>query len=447
MLKRKIYQELVNWKKESNGKTALLIEGARRVGKSTITREFGANEYKSYIVIDFSMKNKRIISLFEEGFDDKDLFFAELSAVVNTTFYIRNTLIIFDEVQKYPHARELIKHFVEDGRYDYIETGSLISIKKNIKDITIPSEEQKITLHPFDFEEFMWALYDNGEQQFNFIRECYTKQKRVGVNHDKFMKDFRIYMIVGGMPQAVNEYISSKDFRKVDSIKQNIISLYKDDMRKLPKISSEKVLDIYNQIPSQLSNPNKKFNITSMGKNAKTRNFDTTFTWLEEAKLINQFFATSVPNIAFAFTLDYNKRKVFINDTGLLVTLALGQKIIMEDEIYNKLLFDKLHINEGMIAENVVAQQIASSNHEQIFYYNLDKEENLRPVEIDFLLRIGSKLSPLETKSSAYTEHSSLDKIRKKFSIHIGKSYIIYDRDYMVKDEIIHLPIYMVGLL
>jgi hypothetical protein len=262
----------------------------------------------------------------------------------------------------------LIKHLVKDGRYDYFETASLISIKKNIKNIVIPSEEQKLTLYPFDFEEFLWALYENEEDQYDFIRNCYLSKKPVGINHEKFMKDFRVYMIVGGMPQAVNEYIKTKDFRKVDAIKQNIISIYKNDMRKLPRLSGEKAIDIYNHIPEQLSSSNKKFNISTMGKNAKTRNHERTFTWLEEAKLINQFFSTSLPNIAYKFTLDYNKRKTYLNDTGLLVTLALGQKEIMEEQIYNSLLYDKLHINEGMIVENIIAQELVCNHHQQVFF-------------------------------------------------------------------------------
>jgi predicted AAA+ superfamily ATPase len=445
VLKRKIYNDLLNWKKESNGKRAILIEGAHRVGKSTIAKEFGKNEYKSFAIIDFGKANSKIKKLFSDGFMFPNEFFSQLSVLLNVSFYIRNTLIIFDEVQEFPRARELIKYFVEDGRYDFLETGSLISIKKNIKNIVIPSEENKLYMHPMDFEEFLWAKGDY--TTYPFIRQKYESLEQVGILHEQIMNDFRTYIIVGGMPQAVSEYVNSQDFRKVDIIKQEILNIYMDDIGKLPRISKEKTRNIYNQIPAQLSQPNKKFTLSFLSKNARIREYDSIFTWLDEARLINQFYGTSLPNIAMGFNLNNGKRKVFLNDTGLLITLAISQKRLLENELYEGILFDKLHINEGMIFENVVAQMLTANNHLKAYYLSEINEKTGRTIEVDFLIQKGLKISPIEVKSSSYKQHSSLDKFQQKFSDYLGTSYIIYDRDVLIKSGVVHLPLYMTPFL
>ena len=339
-MKRKVYDDILKWKNESNGKTALLIEGARRVGKSYIAEEFAKENYKSYILIDFSKVTKEIISLFDNYLDNLDYLFTYLSGYYGVKLYERETLFIFDEIQFCPRARSAIKHLVADGRYDYIETGSLISIKKNVKDILIPSEEEVIKMHPMDFEEFLWAM--KNETLMDFIRDCFSKKKELGqALHRKAMDYFKEYLIVGGMPQAVLEYSESRDFERTDKIKRNILKLYRDDIRKHADELNLKVEQIFDLIPSQLQKHEKKFNISNLDENARYRNFEGAFYWLTDACLINIAYNTTEPNIGLGQRIDNNSLKCYMFDTGLLLSMTFNEKTIVSEQIYKKILFDK----------------------------------------------------------------------------------------------------------
>ena len=355
-MKRKIYDKLVEWKKRQ-GRTALLIEGARRVGKSYIVEEFAKNNYKSYILIDFAFAKDNIKNLFYEYGDNLDLLFMYLSEFYGVKLYERETLFIFDEVQFCPRARSLIKHLVADNRYDYIETGSLISIKKNVKDILIPSEEEKITLHPLDFEEFLWAM--GNDTLMDFIRQCYKEHKPLGdLMHRKVMDYYKQYLILGGMPQVINKYIETKDFSEADKIKRNILKLYRDDIRKHADELNLKVEQIFDTIPSQLSKHEKKFNLSTIDENARFRNYEGAFYWLFDAGLINIAYNTTEPNIGLGQRIDENSLKCYFFDTGLLLALVFNETEMIQEEIYKKILFDKLSFNEGMIIENMVAEDL-----------------------------------------------------------------------------------------
>lgn len=442
MLKRKIYDKLVNWKQKSNGSTALLIDGARRVGKSFIVQEFAKKEYKSYIIIDFGIASQDVLDLFNYDSSNLDLFFSKLSSYYSTPLYKRESVIIFDEVQQFPRARQLIKYFVNDARYDYIETGSLISLKKNVKDIIIPSEEEHIEMFPLDFEEFLWALGDI--TTIPFIKTCYENKVPVGQSlHRKIMNDFRQYVLVGGMPQSINAYLKNKSFEDSDVIKRRILQLYRDDVSKFAKGYEHKVFSIFDNIPSQLSKKEKKFNLSSINKNARLRNYDDSFIWLNEAMIINCCFNATDPNVGLEISADHTAQKCYMADTGLLVTQTFFDTSFTDNELYKAILFDKLNLNEGMIMENVVAQMLRFNGHKLYFYSRCDKENRENHMEIDFLITKNHKISPIEVKSSNYTNHSSLDKFKSKFSSKIGNSYILYSKDLMIKNGIIHLPFYM----
>lgn len=446
MLKRKIYDKLLNWKHQSNGSTALLIDGARRVGKSYIVKKFAENEYKSYIIIDFGIASLDILNLFIYDSSNLDLFFAKLSSYYSTPLYKRESIIIFDEVQQFPRARQLIKYLVSDGRYDYIETGSLIRLKKNVEDIIIPSEEEHLEMFPFDFEEFLWALGDT--TTVPLIKTCYENKVPVGeVLHRKIMNDFRQYVLVGGMPQSINAYLMNKNFEDSDIIKRRILQLYRDDVSKFAKGYEHKVFSIFDNIPSQLSKKEKKFNISSINKNARLRNYEDSFIWLNEAMIVNCCFNATDPNVGLAISADHTTQKCYMADTGLLVTQTFLDTSFTDNELYKAILFDKLNLNEGMIMENVVAQMLRCNGHKLYFYSRCDKINRENHMEIDFLITKNKKISPIEVKSSNYTTHSSLDKFRSKFSSKIGTAYILYSKDLKVKDGIIHLPFYMAMFL
>lgn len=446
MLKRKAYKTMIEWKLSSNGKTALLIDGARRVGKSFLCKEFAKNEYKSNIIIDFANIPKDIINLFEEDSYNLDLFFLKLSAFYSVKLYERNSVIIFDEVQMFPKARQLIKYLVEDGRYDYIETGSLLSLKRNVQDIVIPSEEKHINLFPLDFEEFLLAMGE--EVTISVIREFFENKKALGqALHSKILNIFRQYMLVGGMPQAINEYISSKDFFKVDEIKRNILTLYRNDISKFAQGYQNKVISIFDEIPSQLTKKEKKYNLSSISKNARLRDYEDAFMWLNDAMIINTCFNSTDPNIGFTLSSDFNTRKCYMADTGLLVTLAFYDNEYLDNNLYKSVLFDKININEGMLMENVVSQMLRANGHKLFFYSRYDNINRKNNIEIDFLINKNNKVSPIEVKSSSYRKHNSLDKFNNKFNKRVGKSYILYQKDLMEKDGILHLPIYMTMFL
>lgn len=446
MLKRKIYNELLTWKRKSNGATALMIDGARRVGKSFIAEEFAKSEYKSYILIDFGKAPKDILDLFIHDSSDLDLFFAKLSAFYSTALHTRQSLIIFDEVQQYPRARQLIKYLVADGRYDYLETGSLIRLKKNVQDIIIPSEEDHIEMFPLDFEEFLWAMGD--EATYPLIRQCFEKKTPLGAAlHRKIMNDFRQYILVGGMPQSVLAYINNKDFEASDITKRRILKLYRDDVAKFAAGYEDKVFAVFDNIPGQLSKKEKKYKISSLGKQARFRTFEDSFLWLNEAMVVNTCFNATDPHIGLALSADNATQKCYMADTGLLVSHTFKDKNFTDNELYRSILFDRLNINEGMLMENVVAQMLRLHRERLYFYSRSDSQNRENHMEIDFLITEGKKLAPVEVKSGSYRSHASLDKFRSHFASVVGNSYILYTKDVMIKDGIIHLPLYMAELL
>jgi len=446
VLKRKIYADLLDWKNTSDGKTAMLINGARRVGKSYICRQFGENEYKSMIFIDFSKPSKIIKEIFENDINDFDVFLSKLSTHYKTILYKRESLIVFDEVQLFPLARQLIKHLVADGRYDYIETGSLISIKHNVKGILIPSEEEQLEMHPLDFEEFLWAIGDY--VTVPFMRSYYDLRKPLGqVMHRKIMNDFRQYMLVGGMPQAVLAYAENKDFGAADKVKSQILRMYRNDIAKYARGYEGKVAAIFDALPGQLSKKEKKYKLASINKNARRRDYDDAFMWLSDGMIVNPCFNATDPRFGLGLSLDHNTHKLYMADTGLLVTHAYKGKGYIDNDIYRAILFDKLNINEGMMTENVVAQMLCANKHRLFFYSRADARTSSKAVEIDFLVTMGSKVCPVEVKSSTYRQHSSLDKFRSRFSKTLGESYILYSKDVVIKDGVIHLPLYMAMFL
>ena len=446
MLRRKIYDELLAWKKYSNGSSAMMIDGARRVGKSFIAEEFAKAEYRSHILIDFGRVSKEVLDLFVNDGVDLDLFFAKLSAFFSTVLYRRESLIIFDEVQQFPLARQMIKYLVADGRYDYLETGSLIRLKKNVQNIIIPSEEEHIDMFPMYFEEFLWAMGD--EAPYPLIKNCFEAKKPLGAAlHRKIMNDFRQYILVGGMPQAVIAYLDGKNFEAADFAKRRILRLYHEDVAKFAEGYEDKVFSVFDGIPSQLSRKEKKYKLSSLGKQARFRNYEDSFVWLNEAMIVNTCFNATDPHVGLAASADNATAKYYMADTGLLVTQTFQDKKFTDNELYRAILFDKLNINEGMLMENIVAQMLRLKRPRLYFYSRSDNLHRENNMEIDFLILDGKKIAPVEVKSGNYRQHSSLDKFRRHFSSVIGSSYILYSKDVMIKDDIIHLPLYMAELL
>lgn len=450
-MRRKIYTELLKWKEEEAGRTALLIDGARRVGKSYIVENFAKQEYKSYIIIDFNRVNQEVTELFENYLNDLDLFFMYLSNYYNVKLYERDTLIIFDEVQLFPRARAAIKYLVADGRYDYIETGSLMSIKKNVKDIVIPSEERHLRMYPLDFEEFLWAL-DN-ESLMDFIKVFFEKKKPLGAAlHRKAMDYFRQYMIVGGMPQAVERYVETKDFERVDRVKRDILELYRADIVKHAQGYEMKVEQIFDDIPAQLQKHDKKFKLSSLKKEARFRDYEDAIFWLSDAMIVNVCYNSTAPNIGLKLNMDRVTMKCYMADTGLLISHAFDENGIVSEEIYKKLLFDKLEVNKGMIMENIVAQMLVASGHKLYFYNNPSRDDASLRMEIDFLIaksKITSKhnISPIEVKSGGKYTLTSLKKCREKYTEQLDALYVLYKNDLKVEEGIVYLPLYMTPLL
>ena len=446
VLRRKLYDKLMNWKKQSNGETAVMIDGARRVGKSYLVEMFAKAEYKSYIIIDFGNAPQDILDLFANDSYDLDLFFAKLSAFYSTSLYERESVIIFDEVQQYPRARQLIKYFVADGRYDFIETGSLIRMKKNVQNIIIPSEEEHFELFPLDFEEFLWALGDTATVPL--IKQCFDKKAPLGAAlHRKIMNDFRQYILVGGMPQAVVEYVKSKSFESVDMVKRRILNLYREDVAKFTEGYEEKVFAVFDGIPAQLSKKEKKYRLSSISKQARFRSYEDSFIWLHESMIVNACLNATDPSVGLGLSKDNTKQKCYMGDTGLLITHAFMNAPFAENDLYKAILFDKLEINEGMILENIVAQMLRCRGHKLYFYSRNDATHRENHMEIDFLITEIKRVCPVEVKSANYHSHSSLDKFRRKFSSKLGTSYILYTKDVMEKDGILHLPVYMAMFL
>ena len=440
---RKLYQELLEWKNESQGKSAIMIDGARRVGKSYLAEEFAKNEYNSYILIDFYVASTEVKELFEKYLDDLDTFFMRISAYYSVKLYERKTIFIFDEVQFFPRARAAIKYLVADGRYDYLETGSLLSIKKNTQNILIPSEEHHLKMNPMDFEEFLLALKE--EALFSVIKQCFEKKQPMGqALHRKAMDLFRLYLIVGGMPQAVNEYLNTNNLAKVDAVKRRIIKLYSDDFLKID--STGKLSKLFMAIPAQLSKKSTRFYTNSVVGELEESAEAEMLINLEDSKAVLVSYHSNDPNVGMSFTQDISKYKLFVADTGLFVTMVFWDKDFAENVIYQKLLADKLEANLGYIYGNLVAQMLTASGN-KLFYYTFEKDEK-HSYEIDFLLSRGNKICPIEVKSSGYKTHASLDAFRAKYSARIKNSYLLYTKDFKIGDnELMYVPFYMTGML
>ena len=440
VFKRKLYEKLLNWKQEDNGQTALLIEGARRVGKSTIAEEFAKYEYDSYILIDFNKTPKKIKDLFED-LDNLDYIFLTLQAHYGVTLLPRKSVIIFDEVQKCPLARQAIKYLVQDGRYDYIETGSLISIKKNTQGITIPSEEKRISMYPMDYEEFRWALGDTATVPL--LHTFYDKHLPLGAAFRTKMREFRLYMLIGGMPQAVNTYLNTLNLQKVDEIKRNIIQLYEDDFFKIDPTG--RICKLFMSIPGQLSRASNRFvPYNAIGSVDEDKLLEL-IKALEDSKTVNIVYHCDDPNVGMSLTKDSRRYKIFTADTGLFITLAFWDKDYTENSLYEKLLSDKLDANLGYVYENIAAQMLAAAGN-NLFYYTFPKDDK-HNYEIDFLLSRGNKILPIEVKSSSHQSHASLDAFCKKFSARIGKRVLLYTKDLSHDEQTQLLPIPMATFL
>ena len=450
-MKRKIYDNIKQWKDRWGGRTALLVDGARRIGKSWIVEEFARNEYKSYILIDFNNVQANILELFENYINDLDGFFMRLSLYTGIRLYPRESLIIFDEVQIYPKARAAIKYLVKDGRYDYIETGSLVSINHNVKDIVIPSEEIRIDMYPMDLEEFMWAT--GQDMLFDFVKTRFESLAPLGqALHRQMMEALRTYMLVGGMPQAVMSYVERKDMRDVDAIKRSILALYRNDISKYAGRSAPNVTRIFDNIPGLLQQHEKRFRPSKVKPGARMKDFLESMFWLDESRVVNFCYATTEPSVGLALNRDDAKVKLYMADTGLLVSMAFDSGDLEEGGIYEKILRGKLEFNKGMLIENLVAQLLRASGHQLYFYSCSSREYSEDRMEIDFLIRkkmVTSKhnVSPIEVKSSPRYRLSSLEKFGKKFSNYFGTSYVLHTKDLEIKDGIIYLPLYMAGLL
>ena len=450
-MKRKIYDQLVRWKKDGVGKTALLIDGARRVGKSYVAEQFAKAEYKSYLLIDFNRVGDEIKDLFRNYLNDLDTLFMYLSGYYNVKLYEHESLIIFDEVQMFPRARAAIKYLVADGRYDYLETGSLMSIRKNVKDIVIPSEERHIKMYPMDFEEFLWAL--GNDTLMEIVRKQFDARKAMGqVMHRKAMDYFRQYLIVGGMPQAVQEYAESKDFDRVDRIKRDILTLYRADIVKHATGYEMKVESIFDEIPAQLQKHEKRFKLSSLKKEARFREYEDALFWLDDAMIANICYNSTEPNIGLKLNMDRMTLKCYMGDTGLLISHAFDENGLVSEEIYKKLLFDKLEVNEGMIIENIVAQMLAAGGHKLYFYSNPSRNDKDARMEIDFLIaksKISSRhnISPIEVKSGKNYTLTSLRKFMERYAEQAGTAYVLHTGDLKEGAGITYLPLYMTPLL
>ncbi len=442
VFKRKIYDRLLQWKKESQGRTALMIEGARRVGKSTAAETFGKNEYDSYILIDFSIASQTVKDLFDD-LSDLNFFFLQLQLLYRTDLVERRSLIIFDEVQLFPAARQAIKALVKDGRYDYIETGSLISIRKNVKDILIPSEERKLSMYPMDYEEFLWATGDVTTTKL--LRGAFENRKAVGEQMNrKLMRDFRLYMLIGGMPQAVDEYLRTNNFRLVDEVKRDILNLYEEDFRKIDPTG--RVSMLFDAIPAELNKNASRYQVSSVLGNERADSILELIAELKDSKTVIAAYHANDPNTGMSNHKDLGKFKLFLADTGLFTTLAFKDKDFTENSIYEKLLNDKLSVNLGYLYENIVAQMLTANGNE-LFYYTFMNEKTRHNYEIDFILARNNKICPIEVKSSGYKTHASLDKFSEKYSGRISEKYLVCTKDMQKDKDVLMLPVYMVPFL
>lgn len=449
VFRRKAYAKLLQWKELAAGTSAVLLEGARRIGKSTIVEEFAKNEYDDYMILDFARENRDVQNLFIDDMDDLDSFFRNLFLLKGRDLKGKNCVLIFDEVQLFPQARQAIKYLVADGRYDYIETGSLISIRKNIQNILIPSEEYRIKMYPMDFEEYLWALGDT--VTFDAIKNSYERRKPLGDSiHRKIMKKFRTYMVIGGMPQAVSAFVEGKTFAQIDFIKRNILSLYEEDLAKYDRDNREKASVVFRTIPEQLENKNSHFKFSLIDKNARYQNYVDAVSFISESMMGNECINVTKPEVALELFADRSNFKLYMGDTGLLVTQIMKSRDETDEDLYKALIIDNLSINQGMIIENMVAQMLRASGHELYFHeYLYIPEDSAREkkYEIDFMTVKKKKICPIEVKSSGYTAHKSFDYLTKKYQMKMQDRYIIYTKDLKYKDEIMYIPIYMTMLI
>lgn len=445
-IKRKIYKSLLDWKNSVNGTKALMIEGARRIGKSTVAEEFGRNEYKSYILIDFNSASKKVKSLFDE-ISNLDIFFQDLSLEYGIRLYKRESLIIFDEIQKFPKARQAIKYLVADGRYDFLETGSLISIRENVENITIPSEERKIKMYPLSFEEF--GTYLGEELLLEYIADCFKKRVPLDRSmHNKAMRLFKEYILVGGMPQAVLAYKNGgRDFAAADMEKRDILSLYRDDIKKSAKRYNSRVSAIFENIPAYLSTHEKRIKLSKIENGASFDKYDEPLFWLEDSMICNLCYKCNDPNVGFALTKNDSVVKCYLGDTGLLVSLAFSENELAESNLYKQIMDGRLSINQGMIYENAIAQMITEKGKKLYFYTRYNPEKHRNDIEIDFMLSNESKLKfkimPIEVKSSKNYSAVSLGEFSKIYHQRISESYIIHPKNFSVADGIVKIPPYM----
>ena len=449
-MKRKIYNQLLEWKENRKGTTAVIIEGARRIGKSYIVEEFARNEYESYLLIDFNKADRIVREWFDNYLDDLDTLLTNLQIHYGVRLTPRKSVIVFDEVELCPRARSAIKYLVADGRFDYIETGSLISIKKNVKDILIPSEEEALPMHPMDFEEFLWALGD--EMTMPFIEQCFKRRQPLGGLHRKALEYFRTYMIVGGMPQAILKYIDTHDFDEVDRVKRAILQVYKNDIAKYAANVEHKVKSIFDELPAQLQKQEKKFRLSALKPGAAYRDYDDSFFWLSDAGIVNICYNSTAPNVGLRLNMERNTLKCYMADTGLLFSHAFDEKGRVPIEIYQKIIHNKLEINEGMLVENIVAQMLTASGHKLYFYSNSSRENAEDRMEIDFLtakskLTSRHNITPIEVKSSQRYTLNSINKCIRKFGNYLDTPVVLHSADLKQENGIDYLPLYMTPLL
>ena len=438
--KRKVYDKLLEWKKLYSDRYAVLLEGARRVGKSTIAESFARNEYKSYILIDFSKTTNKILECFDD-IGNLNIFFLRLQAEAGITLYEHDSLIIFDEVQLFPKARQAIKHLVADGRYSYLETGSLISIKKNVKDILIPSEEMKIQVYPMDYEEFCDATGNS----YGLLKQIYDSASPIGqATNRKLMRDLRIYMAVGGMPQAVEAYVDGKNFSEIDMVKRQIISLYEEDFKKID--ASGRLSAMYHSIPAQLAKDTKKYRLTSAISKTSSARTEELLYELIDSKTVLPCFNTTNPNVSLVDTKDFDSYKLYVSDTGLFVTMMFMDRAVTENDVYAKLLSDNLPANLGYLYENLMAQMIASTGRE-LYYHTWEKKDSTHYYEVDFLVSDKSKINAFEIKSSGLGKHESINEFCRKYSKNVNKSYLISQKDVGKDGSLLLKPFYLVPFI
>lgn len=449
IFKRKIYDKFLEWKRLSQGQSALMVEGARRIGKSTVVEEFAKNEYEDYLLLDFAKEGKDVKQNFEDNIGDLDTFFRNLFLLKEKSIPEKKSVIILDEVQLFPIARQAIKYLVQDGRYDYIETGSLISIKKNVKDILIPSEEYRVKMYPMDFEEFLWAKKDTFTA--DVIRDAFEKRKPLGdVIHRKIMQTFRTYMVVGGMPQAVKAFVEGKNYQEIDFVKRNILSLYEEDLKKYDDDNREKASIIFKTIPEQLENHNSHFKFSLVDKNARYKNYMDAVGFVAESMIGSECINVTAPEVTLEAYADRSNFKLYMGDTGLLITQMMRHRDDTEESLYKLIIYDKLGINQGMIIENIVAQMLKARGYDLYFHefkYRSQQSSKESKYEIDFLLVKKKKICPIEVKSSNYRKHTSFDMFIEKYPIKIEDKYIFYTKDLKYDDGILYLPLYMVMCL